>query len=270
MSLLVLLRGGGDLASGVALRLFRCGIQVIIVELPRPLTVRRSVSFAQAVFNKKVTVEGIDGVLVSSPTEIWDTLKRGHIPITVDPDASSIKILRPAVLVDARMIKQAPETGMGDARLVIGLGPGFTAGLDCHAVVETQRGHFLGRVIWNGQAEKDTRVPESVLNHQSERVLRAPADGSLQTRVEIGESVRANQVLADVGGQPIIAPFDGILRGMVHDGLQVTAGMKIGDLDPRLDERLVHCISDKSLAVGGGVLEAILSRRELLDDYCKK
>ncbi len=269
MSLLVFLRGGGDLASGVALRLFRCGIQVIIAELPRPLTVRRSVSFAQAVFDNKVTVEDVDGVLVNSPTEIWETLNRGSIPVIVDPDASCIKILRPAVLVDARMTKQAPETSMDAARLVIGLGPGFTAGLNCHAVVETQRGHFLGRVIWNGHAEKDTRVPESVLNHQSERVLRAPADGILQTRVGIGESVRANQVLADVGGQPIAAPFDGILRGMLQDGLQVTVGMKIGDLDPRMDHRLVHCISDKSLAVGGGVLEAILSKRELLDDYCK-
>jgi xanthine dehydrogenase accessory factor len=269
MSLLAFLRGGGDLASGVALRLFRCGIQVVIAELPQPLTVRRSVSFAQAIFDKKVTVEGVDGVLVGSPDEIREVLQNGAIPVFVDPDAVFLNILKPTVLVDSRMTKKLPDTGMNAAPLVIGLGPGFTAGVNCHAVIETQRGHFLGRVIWNGQAEKDTQVPESVLNHQSERVLRAPESGRIQTCVEIGARIHTNQVLAEVAGKPVVAPFDGILRGMVHDGLEVSAGMKIGDLDPRMDHRLISNVSDKSLAIGGGVLEAILSTRELRENFCR-
>jgi xanthine dehydrogenase accessory factor len=268
MSLLVLLRGGGDLASGVAVRLFKAGIQVVITELPQPLSVRRSVSFAQAVYENKVQIEGVDGILVPTQAEISVVLKRGAIPVFVDPHTSLLEVIKPKVLVDGRMLKQPPETGLDAARLVIGLGPGFTAGMDCHAVIETQRGHFLGRVIWQGQAEKDTGTPETVLNRQEDRVLRAPRDGVFHAFVNIGDQIMAGDVLGDVEGQVIKASFKGILRGMIKDGLHVTAGTKIGDLDPRGDERLTRYVSEKSLAIGGGVMEAILSTRDLLADFC--
>jgi xanthine dehydrogenase accessory factor len=268
MSLLVLLRGGGDLASGVAIRLFKAGIRVVITELPQPFCVRRSVSFAQAVYENKVQVEGVDGILVSSPAEIPAVFERPAVPVFVDPQTSLLKVLKPQVLVDGRMLKQPPETGLDAARLVLGLGPGFTAGDDCHAVIETQRGHFLGRVIWQGQAEQDTGTPETVLNRQVERVLRAPRDGVFHARVNIGDQIKTEDVLGDVDGQVIRASFNGILRGMIMNGLRVTAGMKIGDLDPRGDERLTRYVSEKSLAIGGGVLEAILSTRDLLTDFC--
>jgi xanthine dehydrogenase accessory factor len=269
MSLLVLLRGGGDLASGVALRLHKSGLQVVISELPEPLTVRRSVSFAQAVYDKRVTVENIEGILVDSPTEISTVIAQGAIPVCVDPDAALLKTLKPQILVDGRMTKLSPETGMDAASLVIGLGPGFTAGLDCHAVIETMRGHYLGRVIWKGQAEQDTGSPESVLNYRNERVLRSLSDGIFHARARIGETIETGQVIGEVNGQLFKAPFKGTLRGLVHDGLQVTAGMKIGDLDPRGDHRLTHFVSDKSLSVGGGVLEAILSRKDLIKALCE-
>ncbi|MHC1783196.1 MAG: selenium-dependent molybdenum cofactor biosynthesis protein YqeB [Anaerolineaceae bacterium] len=269
MSLLVLLRGGGDLASGVALRLFKAGIQVVITELPQPFAVRRSVSFAQAVYDKKVTVEDIEGILAPSFSEIQAILQNGAVPVIVDPQGNFLQVLKPHALIDGRMMKQPPETGLDAARLVIGLGPGFTAGMDCHAVIETQRGHFLGRVIWQGQAEEDTGNPETVLNRQSERVLRASMDGVFHAVANIGDQIQVGDVLGDVNGQVIKAAFKGILRGMIHDGLQVKAGMKIGDLDPRGDERLTRYVSEKSLAVGGGVLEAILSTRGLRADYCE-
>ncbi len=269
MSLLVLIRGGGDLASGVALRLFKSGMQVVIAELPEPLTVRRSVSFAEAVYGNRVKVEDIEGILVSSLSEVLGVIENGAVPVVIDPQATLLQILKPQVLVDGRMIKQPPETAMNSARLVIGLGPGFTASQDCHAVIETQRGHYMGRVIWQGQAEQDTGTPETVLNFRGERVLRSPIDGVFHSLVKIGDLIQTGQVLGEVNQAQLKAPFRGLLRGLIHDGLQVTAGMKIGDLDPRGDERLTRYVSDKSLAVGGGVLEAILATKELLADLCR-
>jgi xanthine dehydrogenase accessory factor len=270
MSLLVLLRGGGDLASGVALRLVKSGIPVVITELPAPLTVRRSVSFARAVYDKKVKVEDVDGILISSPSNVQSVIKQGAVPVLIDPDADLLSMLKPQVMVDGRMIKLPPDLGIDAAKLVIGLGPGFTAGKDCHAVIETQRGHFMGRVIWQGQAEQDTGAPETVLSFKTERVIRAPSDGIFHAHVKIGDVIQTGQVLGAVDTQPLKAPFKGVLRGLIQDGIQVTAGMKIGDLDPRGDNRLIHYVSDKSLAVGGGVLEAILSKEELLADLCQE
>jgi xanthine dehydrogenase accessory factor len=267
---LILIRGAGDLASGVALRLHRSGFRVMMTELPQPLVVRRMVSFAEAIYRGEFAVEGVLAKRVEKIPEVQDTLAEGKIPVLVDPLGSVIDIVKKnipktpnLVLIDARMLKQKPERGLDQADLIIGLGPGFTAGEDCHAIVETQRGHFLGRVIWEGSAQADTGVPEGVMSYSSERVLRAPVDGVLHSLAEIGEHISPGKIVAEVNNQPVRAPFRGVLRGLLHTGLIVTQGMKIGDLDPRDNPRYCWLVSDKSLAVGGGVLEAILAYRNL-------
>lgn len=272
MKLLVLIRGGGDLASGAALRLARAGISVVIAELPAPLAVRRLVSFAQAVYSGEVTIEGVTAQRAAL-AETQAMLAAGVIPVLVDPLAESRHVLQPQVIVDGRMTKRAPDLGMDTARLMIGLGPGFVAGQNCrgkncHAVVETKRGPYLGRVIWEGSADPDTGLPDSVEAREGERVLRAPADGVLETQVEIGSFVAAGQVLAYVSGVPLQAPFAGYLRGLLQDGLTVGRGLKIGDVDPRPDPRLAHLVSDKALAIGGGVLEIILAQPDLRPMLC--
>ena len=263
MTVRILVRGGGDLASGVVVRLYRAGWQVLVTELPNPLAVRRYVSFAQAIYDGRITIEDVPAQRIESPAELTSCLEKGIVPVLVDPGLAALDAFRPHVLVDGRMRKKPPETRLDAAPLVIGLGPGFTAGQDCHAVVETNRGPFLGRVIWSGSAQADTGIPERVGDYRAERVLRAPTSGLVETASEIGSQVRAGEVLARVAGQPVAAPFDGVLRGLVQAGLAVNAGEKIGDVDPRGDARLCWLVSDKSLSVGGGVLEAILSYKSL-------
>jgi xanthine dehydrogenase accessory factor len=260
---LVLLRGGGDLATGVAARLQRSGFAVAVTELPQPLVLRRTVALAEAVYRGETAVEDLTARRVGSPARAQDELLHGVIPVLIDPEAESLAELHPAALVDARMRKQPNELGLSAAAIVIGLGPGFVAGEDCHAVVETNRGHRLGRVVWKGSAEADTRLPESVGGHAARRVLRAPADGILEARQEIGARLEEGQLIAEVGGYEVRAPFAGVLRGLIHSGIAVSTGMKIGDVDPRGDAAYCWEISDKSLAVGGGVLEALLSRRDI-------
>jgi xanthine dehydrogenase accessory factor len=254
----VLIRGGGDLASGVAARLFRAGFKVLVTELPQPLVVRRLVSFAEAVFVGELTVEDIRAVRAERFEDVAGIQDAGQVAVLVDPPLDCLPAYKPQVVVDARMRKKPPESTL-EVPLHIGLGPGFTAGKDCHAVIETMRGHTLGRVIWQGQASANTGIPEEVLGKTTERVLRAPADGVLLGQAKIGDVVRAGDLLAIVGDSELHAPFNGALRGLVHDGLEVFAGMKIGDLDPRGDPKYARLISDKSLAIGGAVLEAVLS-----------
>ncbi len=260
---MVLIRGGGDLASGVVLRLFRAGLRVVVTEVARPLAVRRTVSFAQVIYQNEVNIEEVKARLVETPRQVLESLEHGILPVIVDPPASIRQTLRPIVLVDARMTKRLPDLGREAAEFVVGLGPGFVAGENCHAVVETVRGPFLGRVIWQGSAEPDTGLPDTVANHQADRVLRAPADGIFQAYVKIGDTLEAGQVVAEIDGKTIRAPFKGILRGLIQPGLQVSCGLKVGDIDPRLDPRLCGLVSDKALAVGGGVMEAIMSYPEL-------
>lgn len=260
---LVLIRGGGDLATGVAARLHRSGFAVVVLEMPEPRAVRRLVALAQAVYDGQVDVEDLHGVRCADVEGARAALAQGWIPVLVDPAAHSRHVLEPSALVDARMRKAPPEHGLEAAPLVIGLGPGFTAGVDCHAVVETKRGHHLGRVLWQGRAAPDTGVPEVVAGHDRDRVLRAPASGVLEAHLPLGAIVGAGDEIARVGGVPLNAPFDGVLRGLLHDGLEVAEGEKIGDLDPRGVPSYCFEISDKSLAVGGGVLEALLSRPEI-------
>ncbi len=257
----ILIRGAGDLASGVAWRLHRCGFSVVMTELAEPLVVRRTVSFAEAVFAGETFVQGTLARRAANVGEARDWLAEGVIPVLVDPLTVCRHDLQPAVLVDAIMAKVNTGTAMGDAPLVIALGPGFVAGQDCHAVIETNRGHDLGRVIWQGEAEPDTKTPGEVGGYRGARVLRAPVDGLVHALVPIGSSVAEGQVIARMQDLPVVAPFDGVLRGIVHPSVAVHTGMKIGDLDARAEPRYCFTISDKSLAIAGGVLEAILTAR---------
>jgi xanthine dehydrogenase accessory factor len=256
---LILIKGAGDLASGVAYRLKRSGFPFIMTELPVPTLVRRTVCFGEAVFSGETQVEGITARRVTDLAEARCLAYSEIIPILVDPAAAVLHQLKPAVLVDAIMAKTNTGARLGDAGFVVALGPGFTAGRDCHAVIETNRGHRLGRVIDHGQAEPDTKTPGPVKGYTAGRVLRAPANGYVSPAASIGQVIRQDELIAAVGPHEIRAPFDGILRGLIHPSVPVTAGLKIGDLDPR--GRVEHCftISDKSLAIGGGVLEAILA-----------
>jgi xanthine dehydrogenase accessory factor len=258
----VLIRGGGDLASGIALRLHRSGLRVIISELPMPLVVRCRVSFASAVYAGSILVEDCRACLVDNPIDIplvERIVAEGTIPVLVDPDGDAIKLFHPKVVVDGRMLKQYIARPLDPIQLLIGLGPGFVAGENCNAVVETNRSISMGRVIWKGAAEPNTSNPEAVAEHTDARVLRAPVDGQVETYAHIGDRVIAGQTIAQVNSHIVSAAFNGILRGLIHPGLMVKKGMKIGDLDPRNDPRLCVQVSDKSLAVAGGALEAICS-----------
>ena len=264
--MIVLIRGGGDLASGVAFRLYKAGFRIVIAELPKPLTVRRLASFSEAIYTGEVMLEGITAKRVNEiddPLWVLQLLSKGRIPVMVDPDGKSIQAVHPTVIVDARMLKIPPEALRHTARLYIGLGPGFIGGANCHAAIETQRGPWLGRVLWDGPAQSDSGVPESIGNVHSERVLYAPSDGTMVAMKTIGEIVQEGEVVAEINNQPVIAPFKGILRGLIHPDVVIQKGMKIGDMDPRNDPILCNHVSDKALAVGGGVLEAILSKPEL-------
>lgn len=255
----VIVRGAGDLASGVAWRLRRCGFPVVMTEIERPLVVRRTVSFAEAVFAGQATVEGVLARRAADVAEARRLLAEGIIPVLIDPAAACRSELQPAVMLDAIMAKVNTGTAIDDAPLVIALGPGFVAGQDCHAVIETNRGHDLGRVIWQGAAEPDTKTPGEVGGYKGARVLRAPADGHIHAHAAIGDTVQEGVVIAHIDGVPIAAPFSGVLRGIVHPSVAVHAGMKIGDLDARAERRYCFTISEKSLAIAGGVLEAILT-----------
>jgi len=260
----ILIRGGGDLATGVAYRLHHAGFPVIVTELANPLVVRRRVALATAVLEGEITVETLRAVRVESPEDAWTLAHTGVIPVLVAPDPGTFLNLSlvtrnsSLILVDARMAKRNIDTTIGQAPLVIALGPGFIAGTDCHAVIETNRGHRLGRVIWRGAAEPNTGTPGIVAGKGRERVLRAPVAGTVSWQVTIGNRVRAEEIMGDVAGHAIAAPFDGVVRGLIAPGTIVPVGLKIGDVDPRDDVSAAFTISDKALAIGGGVLEAVL------------
>jgi len=261
--MLVVIRGGGDLSSGVTIRLHRAGLRVVITELQQPQVVRRLVSFAEAVYRGETHVEEVSARLVKDDRDLARALDSKVIPVIIDPDGAIIGRQHPEVVIDGRMLKRPPEYGMDIARLVIGLGPGFTAGVNCHAAIETNRGHFLGRVLWQGSPQEDTGIPENVLNHRSERVIRAPRAGQMEAFTEICDHVEPEQLVARVDGEPVYAQFGGVLRGMIHTGTWVEKGQKIGDVDPRDKPEFCRLVSEKSLAIGGGVLEAVLRQEDL-------
>lgn len=256
--MLTLIRGAGDIASGIALRLWRSGFDVAMTEIERPTTIRRTVAFSDAVVNGEQTVEGVTARRAESAAEARELLAQGLLPVLVDPDCDCRRELRPDALVDAILAKRSLGTAITDAPIVVGVGPGFAAGVDCHAVVETMRGHTLGRVIYEGPALPNTNIPGLIGGFAGERVLRAPADGVFRGTRKIGDHVRAGDVVGTVAGLPMTATIDGVLRGLIADGVAVNKGMKSGDVDPRGKAEYCHTSSDKALAVGGGVLEAIL------------
>lgn len=255
----IIIRGGGDLATGVAFRLHKAGFPVIVLELERPLVIRRQVALATAILEGEIEIEGLIGCRVASFDEALVVARSGVVPVLVSPELPAGYKEKTAVLVDARIAKHNIDTRIDQAQFVVALGPGFEARKDCHAVVETMRGHSLGRVIWQESAIPNTGTPGIVGGKGAERVLRSPAAGEVEWRVEIGDLVEEGQLLGSVAGAVIAAPFKGVLRGLIAPGTAVAQGMKIGDLDARGDVVACFTISDKALAIGGGVLEAVLT-----------
>lgn len=253
---LVIVRGGGDLATGTIYRLWKLGFHVLTLETDIPLVVRRTVAVAQAVFDGECRVEGMRAVKINSCGEFDPSL---GINVLIDPEGGSIKKLMPEIVIDAVLAKRNTGTYKSMAPLVIGLGPGFCAPSDVHAAIETNRGHNLGRVITNGAPEPNTGDPGIIAGYGKERLLRAPASGPIKEYCEIGESVAKGEVIAEVAGIEVRANVAGILRGLIHPSVIVTEGLKIGDIDPRNDPSYCSTISDKALSVAGGVLEAIFS-----------
>ena len=256
--MLVLIRGAGDIATGIALRLYRSGIRVVMTDLPRPTAIRRTVCFSQAIVLGETTVEGVRAVRADTASQALERLAEGAVPVLPDPALTCLTSLRPDALVDAILAKKNLGTHITDAPVVVGVGPGFTVGTDCHAVVETMRGHTLGRVIYDGAALPNTNIPGLIGGYAGERVLRAPADGVFHQILNIGDEVKAGDIAGEVDGQPMRCTIGGVLRGLLADGTPVHKGMKSGDVDPRCRPEYCTTASDKALAVGGGVLEAIL------------
>ena len=256
--MLVLIRGAGDIATGIALRLYRSGLRVVMTDLPRPTAIRRTVCFSQAIVLGETTVEGVRAVRADTASQALERLAEGAVPVLPDPALTCLASLRPDALVDAILAKKNLGTHITDAPVVVGVGPGFTAGTDCHAVVETMRGHTLGRVIYDGAALPNTNIPGLIGGYAGERVLRAPADGVFHQILNIGDEVKAGDIAGEVDGQPMRCTIGGVLRGLLADGTPVHKGMKSGDVDPRCRPEYCTTASDKALAVGGGVLEAIL------------
>ena len=245
------------MASGVAYRLYQCGFRIVITEIEQPLAVRRPVSFCEAVYNGRATVEGIEAILIKKSDDLSRVWNDRRIPLIVDPHCRSRDLIKPDVIVDAVMAKKNPGTSTEDAPLVIALGPGFQAGKDAHFVVETNRGHNLGRLLTYGSAETDTGVPGAIQG-TTDRVLRAPADGRWKNNMDIGDRATRGDLIGTVSDIPVTVQISGILRGMIRPGITVTKNLKIGDIDPRGRKEYCHTISDKARSIGGAVLEGIV------------
>lgn len=262
--MLVVIRGAGDLATGAALRLRRAGLETVMTDIEQPTAIRRTVAFSEAVVHGETAVEGVTARRAESPAQALDMLKEGVVPVLADPEGGCIPVLKPGAVVDAILAKKNLGTRITDAPVVIGVGPGFTVGVDCHAVVETMRGHYLGRALYEGSAQPNTGIPGLIGGFAGERVLRAPADGVFHRLLDIGAQVKMGDIAAEVAGVPMACTLDGVLRGILADGTPVHKGMKAGDIDPRCRMDHCYCASDKALAVGGGVLEAVLNLSGLL------
>jgi len=256
--MIIWVRGAGDIATGAAFRLYKSGFSVVMSDLAIPTSIRRTICFSEAIINGNTQVEDITAELAKDAADAKRIVEKGSIAVLADPEGAEAKKLRPAAVVDAILAKRNLGTRMTDADVVVGVGPGFTAGEDCHAVVETMRGHTLGRVYYEGSAMPDTRVPGNIGGFTLERILRAPCAGTFKGVKKIGDLVIKGEICAYVDDKPVVSSLSGVLRGILPDGLEVYEGMKSGDVDPRCE--LSHCytVSDKALAVGGGVLEAVL------------
>ncbi|MFV0503227.1 MAG: selenium-dependent molybdenum cofactor biosynthesis protein YqeB [Lachnospirales bacterium] len=255
---LIIVRGGGDIATGVIQKLFRTHFNVLVLECKYPSAIRHSVALSQCIYDGKHKVEGMSAIRVSNICEIKEAFLRKEIPVLVDEDCAILQEVKPIAVVDAILAKRNLGTRINMAPIVIGVGPGFNAGEDCHCVIETQRGHNLGRLIFEGEAEKNTGVPGEIGGESHRRVLRSPREGTIEIYRKIGDIVSKGDIIAKVGDAEIKAEFEGLLRGVIADSYYVTKNFKVGDVDPRKDQ-YGNCftISDKARNIGGGVLEAI-------------
>ena len=263
MENLIIVRGGGDIATGTIYRLYQCGFQVLVLEIPNPSAIRRNVAFSEAVYQGEQKVEDVTCFLAENLADAVSMLKEGKLVMLVDPDGESIPKLKPMAVVDGILAKKNLGTNRSMADITVALGPGFEAGKDVDAVIETMRGHSLGRVIYQGKAMKNTGVPGVIGGYAKERVIHSPAGGKLKNVKKITDLVKQGDIIAtietDEESIPVRATIDGLLRGLIRDGYPVTKGFKIADIDPRTDE-YENCftISDKARCIAGGVLEAIL------------
>jgi xanthine dehydrogenase accessory factor len=256
--LVILIRGAGEMATGVAHRLASCHFKICMTETANPQAVRREVAFSETIFDHEKEVEGVTAEKIDSPHHILQVWSERKIPILIDPEARVKDFLKPDVLIDATLAKKNLGTKMTDAPLVIGLGPGFHAGKDVHFVIETNRGHNLGRIISNGEAEPNTGIPGAIGGYAEERVIRAPQDGNFRALKKIGEGVRPNEKVGMVENAAVRSRIAGVIRGLLRDGTEVWKGMKLGDVDPRGIKAHCYTISDKARTISGGVLQAIL------------
>ena len=263
----ILIKGAGDLATGIASRLYGAGHQIMMTDIAVPLTVRRLVAFSRAVYEGEAVVEDMTARLAKNQEEAEKIMEQGDIPVIVDPKAECVQWFQPDVIVDAILAKRNLGTKITDAPFVIGVGPGFIAGEDCNCVVETKRGHTLGNVIWDGSAIPNTGVPGNVGGYSIERLIKASADGVIEPKAVIGDLVRKGQIVAITGGEPVYALMDGIVRGMLQQGVQVTKGLKIGDIDARVKQEHCRTISAQARAIGGGVLDAVCSYEKSRGKY---
>lgn len=253
------IKGAGEMASAIAWRLYMAHIRkIFMMEIPSPLAVRRGVCFCEAIHEQRKTVEGVEAIKADSVDDvqrIWDQEK---IAVLVDPEWISREKLQPDVMLDAILAKKNLGTMRTEACLVIGLGPGFVAGSDVHMVIETNRGHNLGRIITSGSAEADTGLPGDIAGYTEERVLRTPAGGVFRAGKAIGDSVKIGEVVGEVAGTEIRARIDGVIRGLIRSNIKVNKGLKLGDIDPRGDRNHCFTMSDKARAIAGSALEAVL------------
>ena len=263
---LIIVRGGGDLATGTIYKLKKCGFPVLILEVSNPSAIRRNVAFCEAVYQGTQTVEGMSCSLAGSLAQAQQFLAEGKLTALVDPKGEAISALKPLAVVDGILAKKNLGTNRNMAPITVALGPGFTAGEDVDAVIETKRGHNLGRVLWHGAAAPNTGIPGIIGGYGKERVIHCPAKGIVRNIRHITDMVSRGEVIAVVetenGSVPVTATLDGILRGLIRDGYPVTEGFKMADIDPRAEE-YENCftISDKARCIAGGVLEAILHRK---------
>lgn len=260
---LVVVRGGGDLASGTIHRLIQCGFRVLVTEVPEPSSIRRYVSFSEAIYEGTAVIENVTAVRVSDTEEAFSVMEQGKVAVLVDPYCQILQKIRPDVLVDAIIAKKNMGTTIDMAPVTIALGPGFEAGVDVQAVIETKRGHNLGRIYYQGCAAPNTGIPGNIGGYTSERVIHAEQEGILTGVRKIGDLVTEGETIAWICKEEekweVRASISGVLRGLIRDGYPVTRGFKIADIDPRLSEK-ENCrtISDKARCIAGGVLEAIL------------
>lgn len=259
MKNLIIIRSGGDIASGTIQKLHRCGFKVLVLEIEKPSAIRREVAFGEAVYRGKITIEGDTSVLCKDISEIENAWNNNHIPVVIDPSGEYIKKLSPIAVVDGILAKKNCGTTIDMAPIVIGLGPGFEAKKDVHIVIETMRGHDLGRLIFDGVSMPNTGIPGIIKGVGKERVIYSPVAGNVVAIKKIGDIVKKDEIIAKINDIEILSPISGVLRGIIPNGYLVPEKFKIADVDPREEEQK-NCftISDKARTIGGSVLEGIL------------